>query len=93
MKKDAWRIFMKDEKYLPLTEYLKRTEKKELLLSMAEVEEILGFSLDTSAFQHKEFWANCTASTKAYSWMDAGYEIVEINLKEETILFKQKAWI
>ncbi|MBQ3031604.1 MAG: hypothetical protein II993_04750 [Anaerotignum sp.] len=84
---------MKDEKYLPLTEYLKRTEKKELLLSMAEVEEILGFSLDTSAFQHKEFWANCTASTKAYSWMDAGYEIVEINLKEETILFKQKAWI
>ena len=84
---------MKDEKYLPLTEYLKRTEKKELLLSMAEVEEILGFSLDTSAFQHKEFWANCTASTKAYSWMDAGYEIVEINLKEETILFKQKDWL
>jgi len=84
---------MKDEKYLPLTEHLKRTEKKELLLSMAEIEEILGFSLDTSAFQYKEFWANCTASTKAYSWMDAGYEIVEINLKEETILFKQKAWI
>ena len=84
---------MKDEKYQKLTEYLQKTGKTEIRLSLHEIEKILGFSLNTSAFQYKEFWANCTASTKAYSWMDAGYEIVEINLKEETILFKQKAWI
>jgi len=84
---------MKDEKYQKLNEYLQKTNKKEILLTMTEIEEILGFSLDASAFQYKEFWANCTASTKAYSWMDAGYEIIEINLKEETILFKQKDWL
>jgi len=84
---------MKDEKYQRLNEYLQKAGKKEILLSMAEIEEILGFPLDISAFQYKEFWANCTASTKAYSWMDAGYEITKVNLKEKTILFQQKDWI
>ena len=84
---------MKDEKYQKLAEYLQKTAKKELLITLKEIEEILGFHLDASAFQYKEFWANCTASTKAYSWMDAGYEIIEVNLKKETILFKQKNWL
>ena len=84
---------MKDEKYQKLTAYLMQTGKKEICLNLYEIEEILGFSLDISAFQYKEFWANCTASTKAYSWMDAGYEIVEVNLKEKTIRFQQKDWI
>ena len=84
---------MKDEKYMPLTEHLKKTGKREILMTMNEIQDILGFSLDTSAFRYREFWANCTASTKAYSWMDAGYEITEINLKEGTILFHQKDWL
>ena len=84
---------MKDEKYQKLTEYLQKNRKTELLLTFAEIEDILGFSLDVSAFQYKEFWANCTASTKAYSWMDAGYEIVSLDLKEKTVLFRQKDWI
>ena len=84
---------MKDEKYQKLTEYLQKNRKPELLLTFAEIEVILGFALDASAFQYKEFWANCTASTKAYSWMDAGYEIVSLDLKEKTVLFRQKDWI
>jgi len=84
---------MNDEKYIKLKDYLQNCNKRELHLTFQEIEEILGFPLDPSAFQYKEFWANCTASTKAYSWMDAGYEIIEINLKEEIILFKQKDWI
>ena len=84
---------MKDQKYQNLTEYLQNTRKKEILLSFSELENILGFSLDSSAFQYKEFWANCTASTKAYSWMDAGYEIAEIDFKHQTLLFKQKDWM
>lgn len=84
---------MKDEKYQKLTEYLQKTDKKEMKLTLAEIQKILGFPLDPSAYQYREFWANCTASTKAYSWMEAGYEIVEIDLKAETLLFKQKNWI
>lgn len=81
---------MKDEKYQPLTNYLLKTGKKEIKLSLEEIQTILGFPLDLSAYRYREFWANCTASTKAYSWMDAGYEIANVDLKTETILFKQK---
>mgnify|MGYP003303523113 CR=1 FL=1 len=84
---------MKDEKYQKLTDYLQNCNQKEILLTFAEIEEILGFSLDASAFQYKEFWANCTTSTKAYSWMDAGYEIAETDFKKHTLLFKQKDWL
>lgn len=84
---------MKDEKYHPLTDYLLKQNKKEILLSLTEVQKILGFPLDPSAFQYREFWANCTASTKAYSWMEAGYEIIEIDFNSKTILFKQKDWL
>ena len=84
---------MKDEKYQKLTEYLKNCKQKEICLTLAEIQAILGFSLDASAFLYREFWANCTASTKAYSWMEAGYEITEIDLKAGTLLFKQKDWL
>ncbi len=84
---------MKDEKYQKLTEYLQKTGKKEIRLSLSEIQNILGFPLDASAYQYREFWANCTASTKAYSWMDAGYEITEVDLKNGMLLFKQKDWL
>ena len=84
---------MKDEKYQKLTEYLLKNGQKEIHLTLEKIQEILGFPLDASAYQYREFWANCTASTKAYSWMDAGYEIITIDLKEKTLVFKQIGWI
>ena len=84
---------MKDEKYQKLTQYLLDRGEREIPLSFSQIQEILGFSLDASAYQYREFWANCTASTKAYSWMEAGYEITEIDLKGQTVLFKQKNWL
>ena len=84
---------MKDEKYQKLTEYLEKNGSKEIRMTLSEAENILGFPLDSSAYQYREFWANCTASTKAYSWMDAGYEIVSLDLKEKTVLFRQKDWL
>ncbi|MBR4934381.1 MAG: hypothetical protein IKZ01_00765, partial [Anaerotignum sp.] len=76
-----------------LEEYLQKSGKIEIRMTLSEIQEILGFPLDPSAYKYREFWANCTASTKAYSWMDAGYEIIELDLKNETILFKQKAYL
>jgi hypothetical protein len=84
---------MKDEKYQKLTEYLLKNGQKEIRLTLEEIQKILGFPLDTSAYQYREFWANCTASTKAYSWMEAGYEIIKIDLKEGFLVFKQTSWI
>ncbi|MBQ2879842.1 MAG: hypothetical protein IJE27_04025 [Anaerotignum sp.] len=84
---------MKDEKYGRLTEYLKENGSKEIKMTLTEAETILGFPLDASAYKYREFWANCTSSTKAFSWMEAGYEIVETNLKEGILTFRKKDWI
>ena len=84
---------MKDEKFQPLADFLKNSQKTELTLTIQEIQDILGTPLDLSAFQYREYWANCTASTKAFSWMDAGYEITQVNLKDAVITFKMKDWI
>ena len=84
---------MKDEKYQKLAEYLKNCRQKEIRLTLDEIQDILGFPLDESAYKYREFWANCTASTKAFSWMEAGYEIIKTNLKEKTLTFRKKDWI
>ena len=84
---------MKDEKYMNLKHFLQKSGKIEIRLSFSEIEEILGFPLDASACQYREFWANCTASTKAYSWLDAGYELISVDFKEQILIFKQKDWI
>lgn len=84
---------MKDKKYQKLTEYLINCNQKEVRLTFAEIQKILGFSLDDSAYKYQEFWANCTASTKAYSWMDAGYVIIETDLKAKIVFFKKKDWL
>ena len=84
---------MKDEKYMNLKHFLQKSGKIEIRLSFSEIEEILGLPLDASAFLYREFWANCTASTKAYSWLDAGYELISVDFKEQTLVFKQKDWI
>ena len=47
---------MKDEKYQKLTEYLQKTNKKEIRLSLSKIQEILGFPLDPSAYPYREFW-------------------------------------
>ena len=84
---------MKDEKYQKLAEYLKNCRQKEIHLTLDEIQDILGFPLDESAYKYREFWKNCTASTKAYSWMDAGYEIIDTDLNTKTLLFKKKDWL
>ena len=84
---------MKDEKYGKLTDYLKNCGQKEIRLTLSEIQDILGFPLNESAYRYREFWANCTASTKAFSWMEAGYEITETNLQEKTLTFCKKDWL
>ena len=44
---------MKDEKYMKLKNYLQETGKIEIRLSFSEIEKILDFPLDASAFQYR----------------------------------------
>ncbi|WP_442859669.1 DUF7662 domain-containing protein [Anaerotignum sp.] len=43
---------------------MKAQEKKEINLTLSQIRDIIGFPLDSSAYQYREFWANCTAVRK-----------------------------
>ena len=45
-------------KYDPLTSFLVAKAGREIRLSFAEIERILGFKLPKSAYEHEAWWSN-----------------------------------
>ena len=78
------------KKYRALTDYLTNTAKDQVQLSFAEIEQILGFKLPSSAREHRAFWANTTTHSIALSWLNCGYETEVVDLTHETIIFGKK---
>jgi len=62
-------------KYEPLWEYLKADGRTELLLSFAEIKDILGFEIDHSFLTYKKEAA------------PYGYQVGKISLKEQHVTF------
>ena len=67
---------MVGSKYDPLRDYLRSRRPPEVVLSLEEIEEILGFELNESA-AHPNWWANASSPvgrTQRRAWADAGYD-------------------
>ena len=64
-------------KYHPLWEYLNRQTGEELLLTISEIESIIGAKLPTAALAgDKSWWANRSDDTyhvQAHAWGDSPY--------------------
>lgn len=64
-------------KYEPLSHYLDREARPEVVLGFADVEAIIGTALPPSAFKYREWWANetnpLTAHVQCGAWLEAGY--------------------
>ena len=66
-------------KYEPLWNYIKENNKKEYKLSFDDIKTILGFDIDHSFLKYKK------------ELLTFGYEVIKINMKEQTISFKKVA--
>ena len=71
-------------KYEPLELFLRAVPAKsrEITLSFAEIERILGVSLPASAKSHRAWWGNQKDSKtrpQAHAWLSAGYQVDAIN--------------
>jgi hypothetical protein len=42
-----------------------------------------------SAYRNKEWWSNTTSSAHSRGWLDAGWEVKEVNLEEGFVIFKK----
>lgn len=75
----------------PLKKYLSRTDSPSLCLIFEQVEDIVGEYLPNAAHQDDGWWANKKGekAPEAGAWLDAGWQVREVNLIERWVVFKK----
>ena len=77
-------------KYQPLSDYLRRSGRQDVTLSLAEIEEILGDRLPDSARCQRAWWSNRSkGALQASAWMGADYVVKHLDLESGTITFQK----
>ena len=77
-------------KYAPLTGYLSSSGMDYILMTFAEVEEVIGDNLPRSAFQYRPWWSNNPSNhVNAYSWLRAGYKTADVDMAERKLAFRK----
>jgi hypothetical protein len=58
-------------------------------LSFARIDGLIGSNLPMSAYRDPAWWSNASSSIHAKAWLDAGWEVQDINFKEGYVTFKK----
>lgn len=78
-------------KYEGLTKHLKfRAAFTSLVkLSFARIDGLLGSNIPIEAYRNETWWNNLSSSAHSKGWLDAGWEVQEVLLKEGFVIFKR----
>ena len=78
-------------KYSGLTGHLKfrGSFTRVVRLSFARIDGLIGSNLPMSAYRNEAWWSNSASTAHAKAWLDAGWEVQEVNLKEGFVVFKK----
>jgi hypothetical protein len=78
-------------KYDGLTRHLKfRGSFTDIVkLTFARIDGLIGTNLPMEAFRSEAWWRNSPSVSHAKGWLDAGWEVQEVNLKEGFVVFKK----
>lgn len=75
-------------KYAPLERYLSRRSERELPLTFAEVEKVLGFRLPPSARRHAAWWSNNPGThVGVNAWRNGGWRTSRVDVPGERVTF------
>ena len=58
-------------------------------LSFARIDGLISSNLPMSAYRTEGWWSNSPFNAHAKAWLDAGWEVQEVNLKEGYVVFKK----
>jgi hypothetical protein len=58
-------------------------------LSFARIDGLISSNLPMNAFRDEAWWSNSSSSVHAKAWLNAGWEVQEVNLKEGYAVFKK----
>lgn len=78
------------KKYNKFETYLVESKESVLKLSFLEIEKILGFKLNASAYKYPAIWSNSDSHSLATAWLNAGYRSEQLNISEQTITFRKE---
>jgi hypothetical protein len=78
-------------KYGGLTSYLRfrGAFTNMVRLTFARIDGIIGENLPMNAYRSEKWWGNSPTSPHAKGWLDVGWEVQEVNLKEGFVVFKK----
>jgi hypothetical protein len=78
-------------KYAGLESHLKfRAAFTDLVtLKFARIDGLIGSNLPMEAYRDPAWWSNTSSSAHAKAWLDAGWEVQEVNFKEGNVTFKK----
>jgi hypothetical protein len=78
-------------KYDGLTRHLKfrAAFTSVVKLGFARIDGLIGSNLPIEAYRSEAWWENSTSSSHARGWLEAGWEVQEVNLKEGYVVFKK----
>lgn len=76
-------------KYDPLAQYLRNHPENTLTLSFLELEQILGFSLPSSAYTYRQWWQN-GGHSQSDAWMHSGFLVDTVSFSRKTVTFCRK---
>jgi len=82
---------MKPRKYTRLENYLRGLvpSEEEVTLTFERIEQILREALPASAHEQRHWWGNQKPGTRVepIAWMDAGWLVETVDLKEKWVRF------
>src|SRR6201992_704171 len=79
-------------KYSRLGEFLQAQRHKEIRMTFAEIERVIGSKLPPNSPQYPAWWSNNPSNnvmTKV--WLDAGYESTQVDLHARRLVFRRIA--
>ena len=78
-------------KYEGLTKHLKfrAAFTSVVKLGFARIDGLIGTNLPMEAYRSETWWSNAASSVHSKGWLDAGWEVQEVNLKEGFVVFKK----
>ena len=78
-------------KYSGLTSYLKfrGSFTNMVKLTFARIDGLIGSNLPMKAYREEEWWSNSSSNVHTKSWLDAGWKVKEVNLKEGFVVFEK----
>jgi len=76
-------------KYTPLRDYLASYLASQLTLSLEYIEHIIDSKLEAAAYAFKSWWENDRKNPQAVAWLEAGWEVDDIDLQRQVVVFRR----